>query len=96
MSKKKKKRAKLFYPIYFSVLIVVVAAIWYGCELLKPYLTDYEASNPKYAAEDAMRHFETADAETFYRYAQAAHPDLFAYESKEDYIAWMTDLTRDA
>ncbi|MBO4298950.1 MAG: hypothetical protein J5602_12055 [Clostridia bacterium] len=92
----KKKRAKLFYPIYFSVLIAAVAAIWILCSRLRPYLADYELSNPQYAAEAAMRYFETADAETFYQYTSAAHPELFQYEDKQAYISWMSALTQDA
>ncbi len=93
---KKKKRAKLFYPIYFSALIVAVAAIWFGCSRLIPYLADYELSNPKYAAEEAMRHFESADAETFYQYACAAHPEMFQYEDKQDYLRWISGITQNA
>jgi len=95
MSKKRKKRRKLFYPIYFAVVFAAVAAIWFACGRLKPYLADYERSDPKYAAEEAMRYFESADAATFYRYAQQANPDLFRYESEQDYIDWMNGLTRD-
>ena len=40
MSKKKKKRLKLFYPVYFSLLILAAAAVWYGCGRLQPYLAD--------------------------------------------------------
>ena len=93
---KKKKRAKLFYPIYFSVLILAAAAIWFGCSRLRPYLADYELSNPKHAADDAMRHFESADAETFYQYALAAHPEIFQCEDKQDYIRWISALTQNA
>ena len=91
--KKKKKRLKLFYPIYFSLVIIAVAAIWVLCGRLKPYLADYERSNPKYAAEEGMRYFENADAETFYRFAFEAHPELFQYEDKQAYIDWISALT---
>ena len=93
---KKKKRAKLFYPIYFSVLIVAVAAIWFVCGRLRPYLADYELSNPQYAAENAMRYFERADAETFYEYTSAAHPEMFEHEDKQAYIDWLSARMQNA
>ena len=86
---KKKKRLKLFYPIYFTLVLIAVAVIWLGCRRLTPYLADYEKSNPEPAVAAAMRYFENADAETFYFFAQQNHPDLFQYESKEDYIDWI-------
>jgi len=93
---KKKRRKKIFYPIYFSVLIIAAAAVWFACGRLRPYLADYELSNPKYAAEEAMGYFENADAEVFYQYANASHPDLFVHEDKQDYIDWINALTKDA
>ncbi|MBO4297668.1 MAG: hypothetical protein J5998_02620 [Clostridia bacterium] len=95
MSKKKKKRRKLFYPIYFTLVLIAVAAIWIGCSMMTPYLADYEKSNPEYAINAAMRYFENGDAETFYYFAQQSHPDLFRYESKQDYIDWATEKTQD-
>ncbi len=88
--KKKKKRLRLFYPIYFTLLIAAVAVIALACARLRPYLADYELSNPKYAAEEAMRYFETRDANAFYFFAD---PSLFRYESRDDYMAWMNNLT---
>lgn len=95
MSKKKKKRRKLFYPIYFTVVLLAVAAIWIGCSMLTPYLADYEKSNPQYAVNTAMRYFESGDAETFYYFAQQSHPDLFKYEDKQDYLDWVASVTKD-
>ena len=95
MSKKKKKRRKLFYPIYFTVVLLAVAAIWIGCSMLTPYLADFEKSNPEYAVNTAMRYFENSDAETFYFFAQQSHPDLFQYEDKQDYIDWVKSVTQD-
>ena len=92
---KKKKRLKLFYPIYFALVLIAVAAIWIGCRRLTPYLADYEKSNPEPAVAAAMRYFENADAETFYFFAQQNHPDLFQYEDKQDYIDWVTSVTKD-
>ena len=94
MSKQKKKRRKLFYPIYFTLVLIAVAAIWIGCSMLTPYLADFEKSNPEYAVNTAMRYFENSDAETFYFFAQQNHPDLFKYEDKQDYIDWVTSKTQ--
>ena len=94
MSKRKKKRLKVFYPIYFSLVILAIAAICVLCGRLKPFLADYELSNPKYAAEEGARYFENADAETFYRFALEAHPELFQYEDKQSYIDWISALTQ--
>ena len=46
--KKKKKRLRLFYPIYFTLLIAAVAVIALACARLRPYLADYATDGSPY------------------------------------------------
>ena len=85
--KAKKKKQSLFYPIYFSVLLLAIVAILVVCGRLTPYLADFEKSNPKYAADDAMRFFSQGDMSGFY---ESASDDQFNYEDRDDYIAWLS------
>lgn len=91
--KKKKRRVRLFYPIYFTLIAAAAIAVWLGCGKLSLFLADYEQSNPKYAAEEAFAIFERRDAETFYDFADKS---LFPNETREMYVAWMNSLTEGA
>lgn len=88
--KKKKKRLRIFYPIYFAVMIAAVAAVFFVCDEIRDRLDLYEASLPKYVAEDVARMFMEKDFERIYAYQDPAD---FAGEGAEIYANYMNDFT---
>ena len=57
----KKKSFPLFYTIYFAVLFVFMAALFVGLYFLRTYLSDYEASQPKYKMEEVVQQYFKVD-----------------------------------
>ncbi len=90
MAKKKKKRLKLFYPIYWTLIIAALAAIFVLCRNITTQLEDYEASQPKYAAEEVAKMFLERDFERVYSFQ---NPADFAGEDAATYAAYMTAFT---
>ena len=42
--KRKKKKIRIFYPIYFLLMIAAVGAVFVICDMIRENLTAYEAS----------------------------------------------------
>lgn len=89
-AKKKKKRLKIFYPVYFILLTAAVAAVFVICGQISERLESYEASLPKYAAEEVAQMFLDRDFERVYAYQDPAD---FAGEDAATYAAYMTRFT---
>ena len=90
--KSKKKRIYLFYPVYLMCLLVCVWVIFVICQNITDKLTIYEASLPKYVAEDFAEMFLKRDFERVYSYQDPAD---FAGDDAATYAAYMTELTKD-
>ncbi len=88
--KKKKKGLRLFYPIYFLLMAAAVAAIFVVRQEVTVRMAAYEASLPKYVAEEVAQMFLERDFEKVYSYQDPAD---FAGESAQAYAAYMTMLT---
>ena len=88
--KSKKRRLKLFYPIYFSRLIAAIAGILVVSSMLAETLEAYEASLPKYVAEDVAQMFMDRDFEKVYSYQD---PAQFANEDAATYAEYMRQFT---
>ena len=88
--KKGRRRGKigLFWPIYIVVVAAALIAVMIVCMRLTPYLSDYERSNPKYAANSAMNYFVQGDMSVFY---DAAPEGQLTYESRDEYVSWLSD-----
>lgn len=90
MARKKKRRVKLFYPIYLTLILAAVVAIFCVCNQITGMLEAYEASLPKYAAEEAAQMFLARDFEKVYSYQDPAD---FAGEDAETYADYMKQFT---
>lgn len=91
-AKKRKKKFYIFYPVYLMCLLVCVWYIFVFCQDITDKLTVYEASLPKYVAEDFAQMFMDRDFERIYSYQD---PDQFVGEDAATYSAYLTELTRD-
>ncbi len=89
-AKKRRKRIKIFYPIYFILLIAAVAAVFVICGNISESLAAYEASLPKYVAEDVAQMFLDRDFARVYAYQDPAE---FAGEDAATYAAYMEKFT---
>lgn len=56
-----KKKLSPFYIVYFSVLAVLIVALFVAIYFLKGYLTKYEASQPIHKAEQVIDEYFKAD-----------------------------------
>lgn len=90
--KRKKRRMKLFYPIYSILMVAAVVAILIGCGQLADVLAGYEASLPKYVAEDVAQMFLSRNFELVYSYQD---PAQFAGEDSWTYAKYMNEFTKD-
>lgn len=88
--KRKKKKYYIFYPVYFLLMIAAVGAVFVICDLIREELTAYEASLPKYVAEDVAEMFMEKDFERVYGYQDPAE---FAGEDAKTYAEYMTRFT---
>ena len=88
--KRRKKRSKLYTKIFYSVYALTIVALFIGMMWASRYLNDYvkayEASQPKYAAEAAFRPFAERNYDVL---SQVADQDIFRYESRVEYDAYM-------
>lgn len=88
--KRKKKKIRIFYPIYFLLMIAAVGAVFVVCDMIRENLKAYEASLPKYVAEDVAEMFLSKDFERVYAYQDPAE---FAGEDAKTYAEYMTRFT---
>lgn len=95
MADKRKKRRKpsgrIFYPVYWSLVVIGIALIGLMMRMLWDSMADYEASMPKYVAREAEKIFAERDFSTMYDYDDTT---LFASEGREAYIEYMDRLTQ--
>ena len=94
MAAKRKKRRKasgrIFYPIYLSFVLITIAAILLMMRVLWDNMEDYEASMPKYVAQEVDTIFKYKDFATMYEYDDVSG---FEEEGREAYIEYMDILT---
>lgn len=66
MANVKTKKFPYFYTVLALLVLVGVCCVAYGLNLLKSWMTDYEASRPKYVAENVFnQYFADLDVEAF-------------------------------
>ena len=89
-AKKRKKKFYIFYPVYLMCVLACVWGIFVICQDITDELTIYEASLPKYVAEDFADMFMKRDFERIYSYQD---PNQFVGENAETYAAYLNELT---
>ena len=94
-AEKKKLRTSsgiIFYPVYWMLVLLGGAVILLMMRVLWDNMEDYEASMPKYVAQEAEKIFTGRDFATIYEYDDVA---AFEAEGKDAYIEYMQRLTKD-
>ena len=91
---KRKKHGKqpgyVFYPMYWCFVLLGVGAIVMMMRVLWDNMEDYEASMPKYVAQEVEKIFTARDFAAMYDYDDVT---FCAAEGKEEYIEYMERLT---
>ena len=92
-AKKQKKGPRLgsviFYTFYFMFILLFVLATYIGLKWVHGWLSDYEAAQPTYKAEQVFQQLFT-DPDWGALYTSAGAKDS-AYEGKEEYVAYMEE-----
>ena len=92
-AKKQKKGPRLgsviFYTLYFMFILLFVLATYIGLKWVHGWLSDYEAAQPTYKAEQVFQQLFT-DPDWGALYTSAGAKDS-AYEGKEEYVAYMEE-----
>lgn len=91
-AKKRKRKFYIFYPVYLMCVLACVWGIFVICQNITDELTIYEASLPKYVAEDFAEMFINRDFERIYSYQD---PGQFVGEDASTYSAYLEELTKD-
>lgn len=89
--KRRKRSGRIFYPVYWSVVVLGVAAILMMMRTLWDNMADYEASMPKYVAREVEKIFAERDFAAMYEHDDTT---VFAAEGKEAYIEYLDRLTQ--
>ena len=92
-SKNKKRRGKsgiIFYPVYWMMVLLGCAAILLMMRVLWDNMADYEASMPKYVAQEVDEILTARDFAAMYDHDDTT---LFAAEGKAAYVDYMQRLT---
>ena len=89
--KRRKIHSAIFYSIYALVIIAVLIAVNVGKGKLRTSMENYEASQPKYAAEEAAQIFTQRDYAALFEWEDQS---AFAaqHETQEQYVQYMSDL----
>ncbi len=93
MTKKKKGKKRgfpVFYTIYWALVICALGAIAYGCVWLWDYCEDYEAVQPKYAAQKYIDIYEKGDISAMLDLTGTI--ELYDYETRADYEKYVASL----
>lgn len=92
--KRRKIHSAIFYSIYALVIIAVLIAVNVGKGKLRTSMENYEASQPKYAAEEAAQIFMQRDYAALFEWEDQS---AFAaqHETQEQYVQYMTELLAD-
>ena len=88
--KRRKRSGRIFYPIYWILVLMTVAAIGVMMRVLWDNMEDYEASMPKYVAADVTKMVTSRDFSAMYDLDDTS---LCAAEGKDAYVAYMERLT---
>ena len=89
--KRRKKSGRIFYPVYWSLVVIGIALIGLMMRALWGRMADYEASMPKYKAAEVEKIFEERDFSAMYDYDDTT---AFAAEGREAYIEYLDLLTQ--
>ena len=90
--KKSRKRGfPVFYTIYWTLVILAVAGIGYGCWYLWNVCEDYEAVQPKYVAEPYQAIYTEGRIEEMIELSGGCI-DLCEYETEQDYVDYIRGL----
>ncbi len=89
-NKHERPKRRIFYPVYFYLVMISAVLIALLMQDVWMIMEDYEASMPKYVAQDAEKIFTSRDFETIYEYDDLS---LCQQESKEAYVRYMQDIT---
>ncbi len=89
-NKREKPKKRIFYPVYWLLVMIAAVLIALLMQDIWMIMEDYEASMPKYVAQDAEKIFTSRDFATIYQYDDLS---LCQQESKEAYIQYMQRLT---
>lgn len=88
--KHKKRSGRIFYPVYWGLVLLGAAAIVCMMRVVWDNMEDYEASMPKYVAENVG---EILSSRNFSAMYDLDDTSLCASEGKEAYIAYMERMT---
>ena len=90
-AKKQKKGPRLgsviFYTLYFLFILAFALAAYIGLKIVHNWLSDFEAAQPTYKAEQVFQQLFT-DPDWGALYVSAGAKDS-AYEGKEEYVNYM-------
>ena len=96
-AKKQKKGPRLgsviFYTLYFMFILVFALGTYIGLRIVRDWLTDYEAAQPGYKAEQVFQQLFT-DPDWGALYVSAGAKDS-AYEGKEEFVTYMEEKIGD-
>ncbi len=90
MSKVKKRRVSVFYVIYFTLVILFVAALFFGLSMLKTYLAGYENSRPVHTMEKVAEEYFLAEDKTALLEKSGFEPSK--YSTKEDVLSYLDGI----
>ena len=97
-AKKQKKGPRLgsviFYTLYFLFILLFALATYLGLRWIHGFLSDYEAAQPTYKAEQVFQQLFT-DPDWGALYVSAGAKDS-AYEGKDEFVAYMEEKIGDS
>lgn len=89
-ARKRKRRKPIFWPVYLTLLVAVIAVVAFGLTYVWNWLADYEAALPVYVAEDAEKIFTERDFAAVYEWEDKT---LIGNEGQDAYVRYMQELT---
>lgn len=88
--KRRSRSGRIFYPVYCCCVLIALAAIALVMRTLWANMEDYEASMPKYVAQEVEKIFTEKDFAAIYEYDDTS---MFSAEGKDAYVEYMQNLT---
>lgn len=90
------KRIPMFYLIYASAVVLVLAALAFGVVALRSFLTEYESAQPIHVAEEVFKtHFAHPDYNGLKQYfTPADYAGKYGYDSDADVINAMNECVK--
>ena len=87
MAKAKTKSFPYFYTVLALLVIVGICCVAYGLTLLKSWMTDYEASQPKYVAQNVFdTYFANPDIEAFIKEGEYTVSPAETFDDLKKYV----------